>query len=265
MTKMTTKILMSLMFLIPFVESRAQTTMNGDKAQLLFQHYGLKASGNPPAISRQPKPDETAAFGYYTNEPFITTVDTTFVVGGSELIVFFRTQMPRDAELMFCEECSDRLDVARMGYDANNKPTVKQAFIKGFIQQGTLEGQARPELVVMNNWPVAVKITATTGYMENNTRTEHYYSFPELKPILEVNTREFLEERGGPDGPMSTMTERSVRFIPQDAESTSLYEVEVADMEGQYPTGKTQGYQWSGAEHKFLPKKGATSTPTKKH
>lgn len=261
---MTTKILMSLMLLALFAESRAQTSMNGDKAQLLFQHYGLKATGNPPAISRQPKPDETAGFGYYTNEPFITTVDTTFVVGGSELIVFFRTQMPRDTELMFCEECSDRLDVARMGFDTNDKPTVKQAFIKGFLQQGTLEGQARPELVVMNNWPVAVKITATTGYMENNTRTEHYYSFPELKPILEVITQEFAEDRGGPHGPTNSLVERAVRFIPQDAESTSLHEVEVADMEGEYPTGKKVLYRWNEAEHRFLLTKGTAPTPTKK-
>lgn len=246
---------------LPYVHAQ----LNGDPAQLLIQHYGGKPTGTPPTLRWQPGPDEAAVFEEYMSGPVLTTVDTTFIVGGSELIVFFRTQVPRDADLGFCESCSDRIDMARMGYDDQMRPSRKEAFVKGLLQQGTLEGQPKPELVLINNWPVAVKFISTEGYMESNTKVEHYFSFPELKPILQVNTQEFLEERGGPYGPMSTLKERSVRFIPEDDESNAFFEVEVADMEGAYPTGTVVRYQWSEAEHRFVAKAGTPGTaPTKK-
>lgn len=260
-TNLTIPICMAAL-LSPFLSATAQPHLLGDRAQLLNQHYGVKATGNPPAIRYQPKPDEGALFENYESGPLETTVDTTFSVGGFELVVLFRTQVPRDTELMFCESCSDRIDVARMGYDDNDRPTVKQAFTKGFFMQGTLEGQPKPDLVLINDWPSALKIVSTEGYMGANTTTEHYFSFPELKPILQVATQEFTETRGGPDGPQSTLTQRAVRFIPEDEENTGLYEVEVTSTTEEGGAGTSTHYQWSESQHKFVPK--AAPPPARK-
>ncbi|HRF80422.1 MAG TPA: hypothetical protein PL070_10090 [Flavobacteriales bacterium] len=247
----------------------AQAHLVGDPAQLLTMHYGSKATGTPPVVRWQPSHEVAARFENYASGPLETTVDETFLVGGSELIVFFRTQVPRDPEMTFCEFCVDRFDVARMGYDDNDRPTIKEAFIPGFLEQGTLEGQPKPELVVMNNWPVAVKIVSSEGDMMHVGRTEHYFSFPELKPILSVPTFEFQEQRGGADGPTNTQVERTVRFIPEDEESTSLHEVEVTTtVDG--GTGTLEFHVWNEALHKFVPKPRASSAkpvvpPARKH
>ncbi|TXI80968.1 MAG: hypothetical protein E6Q44_05495 [Flavobacteriales bacterium] len=231
----------------------AQAHSLGDRAQLLSLHYGSKATGTPPVVRWQPSSEVAARFETYSSGPLETTVDTTFQVGGSELIVFFRTQVPRDPESVFCEFCVDRIDMARMSYDDNDRPTKKEAFIPGFLEQGTLEDQRKPELVVMNNWPVAVKFVSSEGDMMNMSRSEHYFSFPELKPILSVTTFEFQELRGGPNGPMNTQVERTVRFIAEDEENTSLYEAEVTTMTDG-GTRTSAFFVWSEDQHRFVPK-----------
>lgn len=238
----------------------AQAHLSGDPVQLLTMHYGGKATGTPPVVRWQPSAEVAARFESYSSGPLETTVDTTIIVGGSELIVFFRTQVPRDTELMFCEGCMDRIDVARMSYDDHDRPTKKEAFVPGFFFQGTLESQPKPELVLINGWPSAIKFISSEGYMEGNTTTAHYFSFPELKPILQVVTQEFTEMRGGPHGPESTLTLRDVRFIPEDAENTGLYQVEVVTTEGGDEPRKL--FEWSESLHQFVPKPGAL--PVKK-
>ncbi len=239
----------------------AQAHLSGDPAQLLTMHYGGKAPGTPPVVRWQPGAEVAARFENYSSGPLETTVDTTIIVGGLELIVFFRTQVPRDPEQVFCEFCMDRIDVARMGYDDNDRPTKKEAFIPGFLEQGTLEGQPKPELVVVNNGPIAVKIVSSDGEMMRMGRTEHYFSFPELKPILSVPTMEFVEQRGGPDGPTNTQVERTVRFIPEEEELSSLFEVEVTTTSDE-GKGTSEFFVWNEALHKFVPKpKAATAKP----
>jgi len=238
----------------------AQAHLMGDAAQLLSLHYGSKATGTPPVVRWQPSPEVAARFENYESGPLETTVDTTFLVGGSELIVFFRTQVPRDPELMFCEACVDRIDVARMGFDDNDRPTKKEAFVPGLLMQGTLEGQPKPELVLINGWPAAVKLVSSEGFMENNTTTAHFFSFPELRPILQTVTQAFSETRGGPHGPQSSLTQREVRFIPEDSENTGLFQVEVITTGDSDEPKRT--FTWSDSQHRFVPN--AVATPAKK-
>lgn len=236
---------------------------------ILVAHYGTKPSGTPPKILWKPTGEDAKRFENYSSGNLETTVDTSFDVGGYERLVFFRTQVPREPDMVFCEACTDWIGLARMGYDDDQKP-VKGEFINWFQMQGTLEGQPKPTLVTQNGWPIAVKIISYNGFMGQNTTEEQYFSFPEMKSILAVKTSEFIEERGGPNGPMSSLTQRSVRFIPEDNENTAHYEVEVTSTSEEGGAGSIEIWKWSEAEQKYVlkpavPKPSTTRTvaPTK--
>lgn len=243
-----------------------------DAAKLLAKHYGGQPTGSPPRITWVPQGEEAERIGYMPDKHVVTLVDTMLGKGEDDILVFFRTTKPMDGVIEAgCEACSDQLGVAHYAHRGTGENGWEPvSFTKWFIEQGTYDGPPKPRMLPDTEGSPVFMIVSNDGDMVQSTRTEHYFSLPDMKPVLQVKTAEYVETRGGPNGPEMSLTERTVKVVTDPANWKEYPDIAVTGGEG--TDGGTVRYSWNDQQKKYVdaktvqrtvPKTGAVRPATK--
>lgn len=233
-----------------------------DRAKLLATHFGGKPVGNPPRITWVPQGEDAKHFDHLPSKHVVTTVDTLLAKGEDEILVFFRTSafdVGEEGEGLM----PDQLGLARYTYSPSNKTPDGWApvrFEKWFAEQGTNGMPPKPRRVGDEGSSLFM-VTSEVGDMMQSIRTERYFSLPDLKEVLTVNTSEFEETRGGPNGPEMSMTDRAVKVIVDPANRKEFPDIEVIGGEG--TDGAVVRYAWNGQLRKYVETRSAPKTVSK--
>lgn len=252
-------ILFATLFSLSATCSSAQVHL--DPAKLLTKHFNVKSTGTPPRITWVPQGEDAKRFDYLPDKNVTTVVDTMLAKGEVHILVFFRTIATMDGGSIEPDGIGDDwLSVALYAYSPANKTEGGRAptsFQKWFLKQGTYLGSAKPRMAGPEGTSLFV-ITSDVGETEMHTRTEHFYSLPDLRPVLQVETGSYEEDRSGPHGPMLSMTERTMKVVSDPANWKEFPDIEVTGVEG--TDGKTARFVWSDQLKKYAEAKTAPQT-----
>ncbi len=224
--------------------------------KLLQRHYGGKLGKDPLHVKWAPQGPEAHLLGYQQGQIVMTVVDTSLQKGDDMNVVFFRTRNTYNEGVFHADPSGniDQLGAAVYGYDVNSTTGELKLhhFVKFLVEQSSIEHTGKARLLeAFDGAPVFV-ITSEMidlGIMEGqeqHERSDHFFSIPDLKPILTIQTKGLDDD--------ARDVQREWRILRSESDWKEFPDIEVKTMRVGDRAWTTTMQVFNEAQHTYVEK-----------